>query len=216
MKIFLGSLAHRSLNTYDLLQIKCAHWVVPPSVCFMCRQNTESIYDHLFIHCSFSFVVWQWVLGVFNFSLCLPNIIDEWLIEALLGWNMRNRHLWTLFVVILRTVVFEELQFFCNYSLSMVQSNWRALLQCFVGKLLSSPLPLGFSLALCIIYIKFLFLTPSPHPNEKQSTFKDFLLLMTDHFQHGHGENYHFAFFFFFFFCRFTGKKHLEGLLLEY
>lgn len=33
VKDFLWSLAHRSLNTHDLIQKKCRNWLISPSVC---------------------------------------------------------------------------------------------------------------------------------------------------------------------------------------
>lgn len=90
VRVFLWSLAHREVNTHDLLQRRCVSWVLSPSVCLLCLKIAESL-EHLLIHCPFTSLAWNWVLWGFNISLWLPDKIENWLIEALSGWRLRNR-----------------------------------------------------------------------------------------------------------------------------
>lgn len=47
------SLAYKSLNALEKLQIKLKNWCISPSVCYLCLRNAESL-DHFLLHCPYA------------------------------------------------------------------------------------------------------------------------------------------------------------------
>ncbi|KAE9617543.1 putative reverse transcriptase zinc-binding domain-containing protein [Lupinus albus] len=43
------------------------------SKCSLCNINAES-YEHLFLACPFSIIIWQWMSGIFGIPLNLTSI----------------------------------------------------------------------------------------------------------------------------------------------
>ena len=53
VKAFVWLVAHKKVNTNDLLQSRRAYKALSPDICKLCMKEGEST-DHLFIHCSVS------------------------------------------------------------------------------------------------------------------------------------------------------------------
>ena len=58
VKAFAWLVAHRKVNTNDLLQLKRPYRFLNPQWCILCRGDGESI-DHLFLHCPFTMWLWH-------------------------------------------------------------------------------------------------------------------------------------------------------------
>lgn len=79
-------MAHRGLNTHDRLQKKCREWVLFPSVCCLCQLHLRSFVYSL----PFCFeLLGSPPKGIW--SVCLSRQIDDWLIEALHGWQIKDK-----------------------------------------------------------------------------------------------------------------------------
>ena len=51
VKAFIWLVAHKKVNTNDLLQLRRPHKAISPDICKLCMKQGESA-DHLFLHCS--------------------------------------------------------------------------------------------------------------------------------------------------------------------
>ena len=51
VKAFAWLVAHKKVNTNDLLQLRRPHKALSPDICKLCMKQGESV-DHLFLHCS--------------------------------------------------------------------------------------------------------------------------------------------------------------------
>ena len=58
VKAFAWLVAHRKVNTNDLLQLRRPYRSLNPQWCILCRGDEESI-DHLFLRCPFTMWLWQ-------------------------------------------------------------------------------------------------------------------------------------------------------------
>lgn len=90
MKVFLWSLAFRSLNTDDKLQRKFRRWALSPSGCRLCLKKEENL-DHLFLPCEFAHQSWGWMARRVAVHFCLPQRIDDLLMEGLNAWNLGGK-----------------------------------------------------------------------------------------------------------------------------
>lgn len=71
VKVFLWSLAYRSLNTDEKLQEKFWRWTMSPSSCRLYLKNEENL-DHLFLHYEFAHQSWGWIARKVGIQFCLP------------------------------------------------------------------------------------------------------------------------------------------------
>ena len=51
VKSFVWLVAHKKVNTNDLLQLRRPHKALSPDICKLCMKHGETV-DHLFLHCS--------------------------------------------------------------------------------------------------------------------------------------------------------------------
>lgn len=85
-KVFLGSVAYRSyrsLNTMDKQMELAAFYVLP------LPQRWRVFGPSL--HCPLASGGWAFVLNEVGVHCCLPNKIEDWLIDALGGWNLKGK-----------------------------------------------------------------------------------------------------------------------------
>lgn len=80
VKIFLWSLAYRSLNIHKKLQRTFPNWSLS-SICCLFLREMETI-GHLFLHSEFTFRGWQILFSTFVVASCLPKKIDDWMMEV--------------------------------------------------------------------------------------------------------------------------------------
>ncbi|RVW63564.1 Transposon TX1 uncharacterized 149 kDa protein [Vitis vinifera] len=58
VKAFIWLVAHKKVNTNDLLQLRRPHKAISPDICKLCMEQGEST-DHLFLHCSVTLGLWH-------------------------------------------------------------------------------------------------------------------------------------------------------------
>ncbi|RVW59655.1 putative ribonuclease H protein [Vitis vinifera] len=58
VKAFIWLVAHKKVNTNDLLQLRRPHKALSPDICKLCMEQGESA-DHLFLHCSVTLGLWH-------------------------------------------------------------------------------------------------------------------------------------------------------------
>ena len=58
VKAFVWLMAHKKVNTNDLLQLRRPHKALSPDICKLCMKQGESA-DHIFLHCSVSLGLWH-------------------------------------------------------------------------------------------------------------------------------------------------------------
>ena len=58
VKSFVWLVAHKKVNTNDLLQLRIPYKTLSPDICKLCMRQGESA-DHLFIHCSLMMGLWH-------------------------------------------------------------------------------------------------------------------------------------------------------------
>ena len=85
---FLCNLAaHKSLNTQQRLQRKLSHVYFS----FSLLPVFEGI-EHLFFRFPSASWCWDLLRRVFDFCVRRPDVIEDWLLEALNGWNLKGNH----------------------------------------------------------------------------------------------------------------------------
>ena len=58
VKSFIWLVAHKKVNTNDLLQLRRPHKALSPGICKLCMKYEETV-DHLFLHCSLMMGLWH-------------------------------------------------------------------------------------------------------------------------------------------------------------
>ncbi|KAL6323572.1 hypothetical protein AAG906_039157 [Vitis piasezkii] len=58
VKSFVWLVAHKKVNTNDMLQVRRPYKALSPDICILCIKHGESA-DHLFLHCSLTIGLWH-------------------------------------------------------------------------------------------------------------------------------------------------------------
>ncbi|RVW63219.1 putative mitochondrial protein [Vitis vinifera] len=58
VKSFVWLVAHKKVNTNDMLQVRRLYKALSPDICILCMKHGESA-DHLFLHCSLTIGLWH-------------------------------------------------------------------------------------------------------------------------------------------------------------
>ena len=58
VKFFVWLVAHKKVNTNDLLQLRRPYKALSPDICILCMKHGESV-DNLFLHCSLTMGLWH-------------------------------------------------------------------------------------------------------------------------------------------------------------
>ncbi|KAJ9703126.1 hypothetical protein PVL29_004763 [Vitis rotundifolia] len=58
VKSFVWLVAHKKVNTNDMLQVRRPYKALSPDICILCMKHGESA-DHLFLHCSLTIGLWH-------------------------------------------------------------------------------------------------------------------------------------------------------------
>ena len=76
IEIFTWQLLHGRTLVKDVLS--CFGLLFDSSLeCQLCQGNRETI-DHLFLHCKWTWRVWQKCISWWGFSCCVPSSLIEW------------------------------------------------------------------------------------------------------------------------------------------
>ena len=69
-------MAHKKVNTNDLLQLRRPHKALSPDICKLCMKQGESA-DHLFLHCSVALGLWHRLFQLAKMDWVPPRSISD-------------------------------------------------------------------------------------------------------------------------------------------
>lgn len=77
---------HNKMPTYDNLQRKGLSF---PSMCSLCGMQSETSH-HLFLQCSFSLTLWNWLTNIINMNINLTSVLTI-LDTCKRGWSPQRK-----------------------------------------------------------------------------------------------------------------------------
>ena len=109
VKAFVWLVAHKKVNTNDLLQLRRPHKALSPDICKLCMGQGESA-DHLFLHCSVTLGLWHRLFQLARMEwVPLKSISDMMFINYKgFGKSKRGLVLWQNACITLIWVVWRE------------------------------------------------------------------------------------------------------------
>ena len=87
VKAFFWLVAHRKVNTNDLLQLRRPYRSLNHQWCILCKGEGESI-DHLFLHCPFTFGLWNKLFNLARIVWVSSRSIEDMFIIAFKGFGI--------------------------------------------------------------------------------------------------------------------------------
>ena len=102
-------MAHKKVNTNDMLQVKRPYKALSPDICILCMKHGEST-DHLFLHCSLTIGLWHRLFQLAKMDwVPLRSIYDMMTIKFKgFGNSKRGIVLWQVASITLIRVVWWE------------------------------------------------------------------------------------------------------------
>ena len=102
-------MAHKKVNTNDLLQLRRPHKALSPDICKLCMRHGESA-DHLFLHCSLTLGLWHRLFQLAKMDWVPPRSISDMLSITFSGFGLSRRGivLWKAACIALIWVVWWE------------------------------------------------------------------------------------------------------------
>ena len=76
VKAFVWLVAHKKVNTNDLLQLRRPRKALSPDICKLCMKQRESV-DHLFLHCSVLLGLWHRLFQLAKMDWVPPRSISD-------------------------------------------------------------------------------------------------------------------------------------------
>lgn len=80
-KALCWEVAHKCVNTNDMIQCRRKGWCLLPHACHLCLREGELV-NHIFIHCPYVSKVRWFFISIFGVSLALPleitNLLKLW------------------------------------------------------------------------------------------------------------------------------------------
>ncbi|RVX05595.1 Transposon TX1 uncharacterized 149 kDa protein [Vitis vinifera] len=138
VKSFVWLVAHKKVNTNDMLQVRRPYKALSPDICILCMKHGESA-DHLFLHCSLTIGLWHRLFQLAKMDWVPPRSIYDMMSIKFKGFGNSKRGivLWqAASIALIRVVWWEETQGFSRIKQG-IQSSF--------GTLLFSLLPFGLS-----------------------------------------------------------------------
>lgn len=108
LKVICWEVAHKCVNTSEMIQRWCKGWCLLPHVCHLCLQEGELV-NHLFIHCPYVSEIWWYFISTFGVSMVLLLEITD-LLRLWYGapFKKRGKALWRYLPSIIIWSVWEE------------------------------------------------------------------------------------------------------------
>ena len=109
VKSFVWLVAHKKVNTNDLLQLRRPHKAFSPDICKLCMKHGETV-DHLFLHCSLTMGLWHRLFQLTKTDWVSPRSISDMLSSNFNGFGSSKRGivLWQNACIALMCVVWRE------------------------------------------------------------------------------------------------------------
>ena len=83
-------MAHKKVNTNDLLQLRRPYKALSPDICKLCMKHEESV-DHLFLHCSLTMGLWHRLYKLAKMNWVPPRRISDMLSTNFNGFGFSKR-----------------------------------------------------------------------------------------------------------------------------
>ncbi|RVW96954.1 DNA-directed RNA polymerase III subunit 2 [Vitis vinifera] len=90
VKSFVWLVAHKKLNTNDLLQLRRPHKALSPNICKLCMKHGETV-DHLFLHCSLTKGLWHRLFQLAKMDWVSPRSISDMFFTNFNGFGSSKR-----------------------------------------------------------------------------------------------------------------------------
>ncbi|RVW46776.1 putative ribonuclease H protein [Vitis vinifera] len=109
VKAFIWLVAHKKVNTNDLLQLRRPYKAISPNICKLCMEQGESA-DHLFLHCSVTLGLWHRLFQLAKMDWVPPKSISDMMFINYKGFGKSKRGviLWQNASIALIWVVWRE------------------------------------------------------------------------------------------------------------
>ena len=109
VKSFVWLVAHKKINTNDLLQLRRPYKALSPDICKLCMRHEEST-DHLFLHCSSTMELWHRLFQLAKTDWVPPRSISDMLSINYNGFGLSKRGivLWQAACIAVIWVVWRE------------------------------------------------------------------------------------------------------------
>ena len=90
VKAFVWLVAHKKVNTNDLLQLRRPHKARSPNICKLCMEQGESA-NHLFLHCSVTLGLWHRLFQLAKMDWVPPKSISDMMFINYKGFGKSKR-----------------------------------------------------------------------------------------------------------------------------
>ncbi|KAJ9700981.1 hypothetical protein PVL29_006352 [Vitis rotundifolia] len=109
VKSFVWLVAHKKVNTNDMLQVRRPYKALSPDICILCMKHGESA-DHLFLHCSLTIGLWHRLFQLAKMDWVPPRSIYDMMSINFKGFGNSKRGivLWQAASIALIRVVWWE------------------------------------------------------------------------------------------------------------
>ncbi|RVX01391.1 LINE-1 retrotransposable element ORF2 protein [Vitis vinifera] len=109
VKSFVWLVAHKKVNTNDMLQVRRPYKALSPDICILCMKHGESA-DHLFLHCSLTIGLWHRLFQLAKMDWVPPRSIYDMMSIKFRGFDNSKRGivLWQAASIALIRVVWWE------------------------------------------------------------------------------------------------------------
>ena len=109
IKSFVWLVAHKKVNTNDMLQLRRPYKALSPDICMLCMKQGETV-DHLFLHCPLTMGLWYRLFQLTKIDWVPPRSICDMLSTNFNGFGSSKRGiiLWQAACIALLWVVWRE------------------------------------------------------------------------------------------------------------
>ncbi|WJZ82747.1 hypothetical protein VitviT2T_002478 [Vitis vinifera] len=90
VKSFIWLVAHKKVNTNDMLQLRRPYKTLSPDICILCMKHGESA-DHLFLHCSLTIGLWHRLFQLTKMDWVPPMSIFDMMSIKFNGFGSSKR-----------------------------------------------------------------------------------------------------------------------------
>ena len=90
VKSFVWLVAHKKVNTNDLLQLRRSYKALSPDICKLCMKHSKSA-NHLFIHCSLTMGLWHRLFQLAKTDRVPPRSISDMMSINYKGFGLSKR-----------------------------------------------------------------------------------------------------------------------------
>ncbi|RVX13541.1 putative ribonuclease H protein [Vitis vinifera] len=109
LQSFIWLVAHKKVNTNDMLQVRRPYKALSPDICILCMKHGESA-DHIFLHCSLTIGLWHRLFQLAKMDWVPPRSILDMMYIKFNGFGSSKRGiaLWQAANIALIRIVWRE------------------------------------------------------------------------------------------------------------